>query len=540
MAASADDVCWASGTELAQMIQSQQVTAVGALQALLDRISNLNGDINAVVVLDADRALARAAQADEATAAGDSWGPLHGVPMTVKENNTVEGMDATIGDPLLVGKPSDHDEPFVEWLKEAGAIIFGKTNLPVATADWQSYNSVYGTCCNPWQLGRSPGGSSGGSAAALAAGFSPLEVGGDIGGSIRIPAAFCGVFGHKPTYGVVPKEGPMPSDLSVRGPMARCSEDLALLMELTAGGHKNHSLPIGTHEAWKLDLPKPTKSSLSEFRVAIIDTDPVCPAGSEVRAAAAAVGAALRKAGASVDAEAELPFDSEEMLTVYLKLLGATMLASPALTDEKAAATDEYYYGVRSQEVAARLAQEAALYEPADTSIDAAIARSPFLSFAEWKVADTRRHQLRRVWSSWLDPDAEGGYDVLICPIFAVPAYPHDHTRFGEPEDDDDVATYAFNPFWRDTGRHLMVDGEPTPYNRHVFWSALTGTCYLPSTVFPAGVGRESGMPIGLQVVGREGADFLTIDFCRLLEKDCGFVFQRPPTMTTDKAMPKL
>eukprot|EP01046_Picozoa_sp_COSAG06_P055216 COSAG06_NODE_10082_length_1755_cov_0.857488_1_plen_135_part_10 len=135
------------------MIQSQQVTAVGALQALLDRISNLNGDINAVVVLDTDRALAQAAQADEATAAGESWGPLHGVPMTVKENNTVEGMDATIGDPLLVGKPSDHNEPFVEWLKEAGAIIFGKTNLPVATADWQSYNSVYGTCCNPWQLG---------------------------------------------------------------------------------------------------------------------------------------------------------------------------------------------------------------------------------------------------------------------------------------------------------------------------------------------------------------------------------------------------
>ena len=172
---------WATGTELAAMIQRRQVTSAAALRILLARVQRLNPALNAVVILDEARATARAVEADVATARGECWGPLHGVPMTVKENNAVAGLDATTGDAALVGKPSARDEPMVARLLAAGAVIFGKTNLPVMTADWQSYNDVYGATSNPWDLGVSPGGSSGGSSAALAAGFCPLEYGGDQG-----------------------------------------------------------------------------------------------------------------------------------------------------------------------------------------------------------------------------------------------------------------------------------------------------------------------------------------------------------------------
>ena len=177
-------------------------------------------------------------------------------------------------------------------------------------------------------------------------------------------------------------------------------------------------------------------------------------------------------------------------------------------------------------QVAEMLAAEAARYDSTDSSVEAAAAKAPFLSFAEWRAADSRRHQFRKLWSDWLDPDA-GGYDVLIAPVFATAAFPHEHSE-------------AFHPFWRETGRTLMVDGEPTPYQRHVFWSALTGTCFLPSTAFPAGCGAESGLPIGLQVVGREGADYTCIDFCRLLEEEHGFGFVQPPTAFGSGAAAKM
>ena len=193
--------------------------------------------------------------------------------------------------------------------------------------------------------------SSGGSSAALAAGFAPLEMGGDIGGSLRIPAAFCGVFAHKPTYGIIPKPGPdVPTDISVRGPLARCAADLKLLLEVTACAHPGHALPIGGPQTWKLELPQPSKTALSEYRVAVISTDPVCPTDREVRAACAQVSAVLREAGADVDTEPTLPFETEEMMTTYLKLLGSTMLGSQA-----AVANDEYYYGIRNDEVNACL-----------------------------------------------------------------------------------------------------------------------------------------------------------------------------------------
>ena len=189
-----------SATELANSIRRGEITSLNLLNLYLDRIQRYNEDINAVVALDIDAARARAAEADNALAQGQNWGPLHGVPMTVKDVFEVVGMAATSGDPKLKNYIPNRNAIAVQRLIDAGAIIFGKTNVPYHAADIQSYNEIYGTTNNPWDLSRTPGGSSGGSAAALAAGFTPLELGSDIGGSVRFPAHYTGVFGHKSTF----------------------------------------------------------------------------------------------------------------------------------------------------------------------------------------------------------------------------------------------------------------------------------------------------------------------------------------------------
>ena len=224
-------VAFKTGTELAAMVRNGEISAAELLEVFLRRTAALNEHVNAIVVHDHDRARARAKEADAALARGEIWGPLHGVPLTVKENNDVAGLPTTKGDPARAessepasvtgGCIAAESEVMIQRLLAAGAIIFGKTNLPLNAMDLQSYNEVYGSTSNPWDLSRTPGGSSGGGAAAVALGLTPLELGGDIGGSIRIPAAFCGIYGHKPTFGIIPKRGPtstgVPTDISVRG-----------------------------------------------------------------------------------------------------------------------------------------------------------------------------------------------------------------------------------------------------------------------------------------------------------------------------------
>lgn len=316
---------WLSGSELATTIRTGQISSSDALEAVLARFAEVNGDINAVVVTDIDRARARAAAADAAWANGECWGVLHGVPMTVKENIHVAGLPSTVGvDTPDAREPIAEDEPLVKLLKQQGAVIWGKTNCPVDLADWQSYNSVYGRTANPWNLALSPGGSSGGSAAAVACGLSALEVGGDIGGSVRIPASFCGVYGHKATMGIIPKPGvSAPQDLSVKGPFGRSPEDLRLLMEvLCATG------PLSLTPTWPglvVQLPRPTKATLSDYTFAVWGDDPICPVDNETKAVTAAVVAKLRVAGASVNEHLRPDFESAEMFRLYLTLLGATM-----------------------------------------------------------------------------------------------------------------------------------------------------------------------------------------------------------------------
>ena len=245
--------------ELALRIRRREISALELLQLYLRRIERHNPAVNAVVLLDADRALQRARAADAALARGETWGVLHGVPMTVKESFNLTGLPTCFGFEAYRDNKASSDALAVQRLQGAGAIVFGKTNLPVGMADWQTFNPVYGTTNNPWDLARGPGGSSGGSAAALAAGFGALELGSDIGASIRNPAHYCGVYGHKPTWGVVPlagqqlHEGEVPDtmDIGVAGPMARSAFDLALAMDVLASPLRSFG-PLGWQPAvWR-------------------------------------------------------------------------------------------------------------------------------------------------------------------------------------------------------------------------------------------------------------------------------------------------
>ena len=319
-----------TGTELVDAIRSMEVTSIAVLDALLERIKRLDKEhVNAVVLLYEESARARAKEADEALAKGNVWGALHGVPMTIKECAMFANTQMTSGLPSALdgidSTEGGYNEPFVQKLLDAGAIIFGKTNLPKHLADWQSFNDIYGQTNNPFDLSKTPGGSSGGGSAAVAACFTPLEVGGDIGGSIRIPASFCGIFGHKPTWLAIDRVGVgtraglrdprvaeiiPPADISVRGPLARSADDLRLLMEVTAGS--------------AVDLPRPQKTKLTQFKVALISSLEQCPVSMETRAAVTTLAQKLEVAGTTVamDDAVALPFDPDEMYRLYLKLKG--------------------------------------------------------------------------------------------------------------------------------------------------------------------------------------------------------------------------
>ena len=279
---------YSSARDLIQALAARQISARELLDASLKRIEAIDLKINAVVVRDFDRARVAADAADAALGRGERR-PLLGLPMTVKEQFNVAGLPTTWGYPQFRDWRPDVDALAVQRLKTAGAIIIGKTNIPVGLMDWQSFNEVYGTTNNPWDFALTPGGSSGGSAVALAAGFVSLELGSDIGGSLRAPAHFCGVFSHKPSLDLIPQRGsgypatpaiPVRGDLSVIGPMARSASDLALELEVLAGPDE-----LWDGIGYKLTLPPARHETLADFRVLVIDTHPLCPTASGVTAA---------------------------------------------------------------------------------------------------------------------------------------------------------------------------------------------------------------------------------------------------------------
>lgn len=302
--------------ETAAAIAKGESSAVDECEAAIRRIEERDGEINAVVVRDFDRAMDAAKAADDQRARGES-GPLLGVPMTVKESHDVAGLPSTWGVESNRDYIPGRDSYVVRRLKDAGAIILGKTNVPPMLADWMSNNPVYGRTNNPHDHGRVVGGSSGGSAAALAAGMVPLEYGSDIGGSIRIPANYCGVYGLKPSYGVVPLEGhyfpgtdTADIPLSVTGPLARSTDDLALAIDLTA----------------EIALPRARKKKLEDYRLLVVTETDMAVADDAIVNAVEGIAELCAKAGATVDHKSDLAPDFATLHSQYLHML-LTVLA---------------------------------------------------------------------------------------------------------------------------------------------------------------------------------------------------------------------
>lgn len=466
-----------SAKQLATSIRQKKIGCLELLDLYVQRMEQWNPQLNAIICTDLEAARRRAKQADRALAKGESWGPLHGIPMTVKESYDVVGMPTTWGVPEHKDNYPKKSALAVQRLLDAGAVIFGKTNVPLYLADWQTFNEIYGTTNNPWDVTRAPGGSSGGSAAALAAGLTALEAGSDIGASIRNPAHYCGVYGHKPTYGVVSPQGQsLPgkvavSDIAVVGPLARSAEDLAMALDIMAG-------PDAIDAAgWQVRLPRPAKKTLQDYKVAIVSSDPQAEVDSEVQERLQAVAAFLRQQKVKISEKARPKIDTGEAHRNYIQLLRAA--TSGRLTDKMFEAN----------------ARAARALKASDDSYQAQMIRAQALSHRDWLALNEARHHMRLAWAEFFR-----SYDVLLCPTATTVAFPHNQK--GER--------------WE---RMVMVNGKPQPSTTQMFWAGYSCNVYLPSTVAPAGLSR-SGLPVGVQIIGPQYGDHTCIHFARLLERE--------------------
>ena len=481
-------VSFPSTTALVEDLRSRRVSALEVLEQAIRRIEARDGDINAVVVRDFERARAQAVAADAALARGERR-PLLGVPMTVKESFNVTGLPTTWGMAGVAATRPEHDAVAVARLKASGAVIIGKTNVSTFLADWQSVNAVYGRTRNPWDPGRTPGGSSGGAAAALAAGFVSLELGSDLFGSLRVPAHCCGVFAHKPTHGLIPPRGHAPpgtpelsvgadADLAVVGPLARCASDLALALDVLAGPDEAQA------SAYRLELPRPRHTRLQDFKVLVLEKHPLLPISREVSASIQQFAAALRAVGATVaDASPLLP-DLGQIAETFDWLLMAFLGAN----------FPDSVYASR---------WDRALRLPAqDLSREAMRQRALVSSHRDWIRAHRARmaisHQWRQLFREW---------DLVLCPVLPTAAFPHDDAQIEQ--------------------RTIDIDGQRIPYGFQAIWSAAASLSGLPATVMPIGPG-SCGLPIGLQIVGPYLEDRTTLAFAQLAEREFGG-FRPPP-----------
>jgi len=419
------DDAWSTkpATDLAAAIRAKEIKSRELLELYLARIERLNGGINAVVTIAADRALAEADAADARTARGAELPPLHGLPTTIKDAIETEGIRSTGGAVELRDHVPAADAPAVARLRDAGAIVFGKTNLPRWSGDMQSYNEIFGTTNNPWDHSRIPGGSSGGAAAAVAAGLTSFELGTDIGGSVRLPSHCCGTFALKPTFGVVPQRGYLDSvgggstdaDINVFGPIARSAADLDLLMSVLAGPEPARAA------AWRIELPPPGPPTLAGRRIAVWLDDPVAETDRELLGLLRNAADAVASAGAIVT-EVRPPVDPAEQIGLFSKLIGPAISVS---------------LGDHADAVAG--------------------------SHAAWLRNDRARATLQSTWARWFED-----YDALLTPVMPLPAF--EHLQDGEPGT-----------------RTLTVNGVQRPYIDAVFWTGMFGVLYLPVAVAPIG-----------------------------------------------------
>lgn len=467
---------------LAALVRARTIGSFELLNLYLARVERLNPRLNAICVLDVERARARARAADRALSKKQVWGPLHGVPMTVKESFDVTGLPTTWGRPELKDNVPTKHALAVERFLGAGAVVFGKSNVPTLLADWQTFNPIYGTTNNPWDVTRGPGGSSGGSAAALAAGLTGLECGSDIGASIRNPAHYCGVYGHKPTYGICATTGQtLPpflcdSDISAIGPLARSAKDLEIALGVIAGPDTRDG------KAWTLRLPRASKKAWRQWRIAVMLNAAVADVDKSVQDRIQAVADFAARKGARISDRARPDIDVKEANRVFISLLRAATSRSQA------------------DAVFARNVELARTMRPGDDSYEALMVRGATASHREWLYLDEARQRMRAKWAEFFND-----YDVLLCPTAATAAFPHNQQ--GER--------------WE---RMIEVNGRPQPSTTQLFWAGFSGVSYLPSTVAPAGL-SAGGLPIGVQIVGPEYGDLTTIALARLLEQEFqGFV----------------
>jgi len=483
-----DTIPFGSATAIVAAISEGRLSARAALEQYLERVEQQNALLNAVVVLRSDEARAEADAADRDRAAGVCRGPLHGLPMTVKESFQLTGTPTTWGLPKLAGTTSTRDAVVIRRLRQAGAVIFGKSNVPRLLADWQTYNEVYGVTNNPWDTSRSPGGSSGGAAAALAAGFTGLELGTDIGSSIRNPAHYCGVYGHKPTFDIVTQYGHAPDgvvaepDLGVVGPLGRSAADLELGLDVIAGPDDIDAA------AWRLTLPPARRPALREFRIAVMMDSPRCPVDADITGRLQHLVDFLGWEGARLSVGAWPSIDPDELWRVYLRLLRAA-------TSRRYTSAEVVQFRA---EVGSSLSDSLDYWQ---ISREATV-----MGHRDWLLMNEFRHKMRLQWQAFFRE-----FDVLLCPVASTTAMRHDPS---EPRHE----------------RQINVNGQSMRSIDQLFWSAVATTCYLPATVAPIGL-SGAGLPVGVQIIGPQYGDKTTIAFAKLLEREF-YAFVPPPRFT--------
>ncbi|MFI9645475.1 amidase [Streptomyces sp. NPDC052040] len=472
---------------IAAALRAGEVTSAELTEEAIARIERDDKAVNAICVPDFDRARTAAHEADRARARGEDR-PLLGIPVTVKESFDVVGMPTTWGLPPHRDYMPAEDAVQVSRLKAAGAVVLGKTNVPVGLQDVQTFNEIYGTTNNPWDHRRTPGGSSGGSAAALASGFGALSIGSDLAGSLRTPAHFCGIYAHKPTLGLTASRGmvpppgpalPVEHDLAVVGPMARTARDLALLLDVMAGPD-----PLTLGVAYRLALPPARHERLGDFRVLVLDEHPLIPTGSAVRAGVNRVADALIGSGARVERNSPLLPDLTEAGLLYTQFLFSGSVAR---------------FPVEAYE---QLQARAAELSADDRSLDAARLRAMVFRHSDWMEASQRRALHTHAWRQLF---AE--FDAVVCPITPTPAFPHDH----HPDP---------------LHRRLDIDGVGHPYFDALVWAGLATLPGLPATAVPTGRSPE-GLPVGVQLIGPAFEDRTPLRLAELLEQEIGG-FQPP------------
>lgn len=475
------DTHWMSATELAAAIAASEISSSEVLETYIERIEGLDAETNAVVQLDLDRARAAAALADQAVTAGEELGRFHGVPFTVKDTFETQGCITTCGAEIHAEYVPEKDAATVAKLRAQGAIPFAKTNVPIWANDIQTYNEIYGVTNNPWDTTRSPAGSSGGAAAALAMGFTPFEIGSDLAGSIRLPAHSCGVMGHKPSFGIVDKAGHLGVDpnaladsaLSVAGPMARSVQDLRTGLEIMAGPNMWDS------KGWSLQLPPSRCEKLSDFRIAAWTDDPACRVDSAIVQALDSLCDQLEYGGAKLDSDARPSVSLGHIREVFGDMLMASIsgLYPPEMLD--AMAKDD------------------------GDSVAAVSGRSMAMRHQQWMVALEQQAQIRASFDRFFQD-----HDVLLIPVQPCGAIEH-NTAVDWPE------------------RIVQINSEQRVYVDLFGWSSVATLAHLPATVVPVGFDLD-GLPIGVQIVGPYLDDMTTLALAEHIAEITGD-FDHPP-----------